>query len=76
MISLRKVIRLLVGLGNDNSCQNFKVQWQMIYINTYISDIDELVEAYIIFDNSLEVSLRQFVWSRSQGVVAFLDCTN
>ena len=48
----------------------------MTYINTCISNVDELVEIYIIFDNSLEVSPRQFVWSRSQGVAAFLDHTN
>ena len=37
----------------------------MTYINTYI-----------IFDNSFEVSPRQFVQSKSQGVATFLDYTN
>ena len=48
----------------------------MTYINTHVSDINKLVEAYIIFDDSLKVSPRQFVWSRNQGIVAFLNYTN
>ena len=48
----------------------------MTYINTCISNIDKLVEICIIFDDSLEMSPRQFVWPRSQDVATFLDYTN
>ena len=48
----------------------------MADINTCISNVNELVETCIIFDDSLKMSSRQFVWSRSQGITIFLDCTN
>jgi len=68
-----KIIEILIRFGNNDGCQYFKMQWPITYINTHISDINKFIETYNIFNDLLEVSLRQFVWSRSQGIIAFLN---
>ena len=47
----------------------------MTKCDTYVGDINKVVEIFFIFDNRLQIFSQDTIWSRGKKVVVFIDST-
>ena len=65
-----RVIQFLVGFWDNDHSRSFEMRRLISYFDTSVSNADNEIETVIIFENDLQMTLRQLIRTRSRQIIA------
>ena len=68
------IIRQLVQFGNDDCSGHLEVLGPIAESDTHVSNVNDLGETHIVFDDEFPVSPCQLVRAWSRSVSTFVNC--